>query len=299
MNRLIIFTCLFLISVISCRTTDELDFIDVRIKSIEQEYSKNNSKEYLATEIFGLYELGKNHLSRDTSGMIYTKAGALAEKHKLNVLSSALTTLGIIYSINEQDVNENTYQVSKILTEKNYLKEADLLLNILVTESPGTLQADKAAKVLKTNFFAPEEYMVGLFDDNARPENMNVLVRNAIIYAKALSGQERAAFFLYSAAERARGLADIHGAMLVYDLVSSSFKDSPYGALSVFISGFLSDTSLKNPVMAEYYYSEFIKSFPEHHLADDAKFLLENLGKKDEEIIRDIKVVSSDSVDIK
>lgn len=290
---ILILTALF--ALISCKGSKEGTLLDKEFTRIQAEYKNNQSLDYLSSELYKLYKIGKSQTNKNSSAQIFTMAGELAAKNELDGLSTILNTLSLLSEINKEGTAEDIFQISKAFASKNKNQEADLLLNVLITEYPGTVQADKAVKILQNNFFSPEEFMVNLVNDSSSPSNLKLLISHAIAYAKALSGNERAGYFLYAAAERLRGAGDIYGALILYDMVHTSFRDSPYGPLSVFISGFLSDTSLKDPVTAETFYTEFIKNYPDHHLADDAKFLLENINKKDEEIIRDLKMTASDS----
>lgn len=290
---ILILTALF--ALISCKGSKEGTLLDKEFTRIQAEYENNQSLDYLSSELYKLYKIGKSQTNKNSSAQIFTMAGELAAKNELDGLSTILNTLSLLSEINKEGTAEDIFQISKAFASKNKNQEADLLLNVLITEYPGTVQADKAVKILQNNFFSPEEFMVKLVNDSSSPSNLKLLISHAIAYAKALSGNERAGYFLYAAAERLRGAGDIYGALILYDMVHTSFRDSPYGPLSVFISGFLSDTSLKDPVTAETFYTEFIKNYPDHHLADDAKFLLENINKKDEEIIRDLKMTASDS----
>lgn len=295
MNRIIILILIAFVALTSCKDNKNSNLLDKEFKRIQAEFTNNQSIDYLSSELFKLYKIGKNQPNKDTSTQIFAMAGELAATNKLDEMSTIFNTLSLVTGINKEGIAENIFQISKAFALKNKNQEADLLLNVIITEFPGTVQADKSVKILKNNFFSPGEFMVNLVNDSSTPSNLKLLISHAIAYAKALSGNERAGYFLYAAAERLRGAGDIYGALILYDMVYTSFKDSPYGPLSVFISGFLSDTSLKDPVTAETFYTEFIKNYPDHHLADDTKFLLENSGKKDEEIIRDLKLTAPDS----
>ena len=53
----------------------------------------------------------------------------------------------------------------------------------------------------------------------------------------------------------------------------------------MFLKAFTYDNDLKKVEEARVLYNEFLKKYPNDEFADDTKFLLENLGKDDEEII--------------
>ena len=52
------------------------------------------------------------------------------------------------------------------------------------------------------------------------------------------------------------------------------------------LSAFTLDNDLKRFEEARTLYEEFLERYPQNEFSDDARFLLENLGKDEEEIIR-------------
>lgn len=55
-----------------------------------------------------------------------------------------------------------------------------------------------------------------------------------------------------------------------------------------FLEAFTYDNELKEVDVARQLYEQFIDKFPKDELADDAKFLLKNLGKSDDEILQEL-----------
>jgi len=54
----------------------------------------------------------------------------------------------------------------------------------------------------------------------------------------------------------------------------------------MFLKAFTLDSEMQQFDKAKALYEEFIAKHPQDEFADDTKFLLENLGKSDEEIIK-------------
>lgn len=54
------------------------------------------------------------------------------------------------------------------------------------------------------------------------------------------------------------------------------------------MKGFLFDGTLHDSINAAKYYQEFLNKYPNNQFAKDAKMLLQNLGKSDEEVLKDL-----------
>jgi len=66
----------------------------------------------------------------------------------------------------------------------------------------------------------------------------------------------------------------------------TQFPNSKEAPQALFMKGFTLDDGLGNKQAAKPVYEEFLKKYPKNDFADDTKFLLENINKTDEEIIK-------------
>ncbi len=104
-------------------------------------------------------------------------------------------------------------------------------------------------------------------------------------YALANPGNVKSAEYLYKAAEIARSLRTFPKALSIYDWIIDSYPEYDKAPTTLFLKGFIVENELKNDDMAREVYNTFLEKYPAHDLADDVKFLLENLGKSNEEIL--------------
>ncbi len=65
-----------------------------------------------------------------------------------------------------------------------------------------------------------------------------------------------------------------------------TFKSNPS---ALFMSAMILESNMQDTIKAKETYELFIKRYPQHELTDDAVFLLNNLGKSDEELMEIIK----------
>ena len=105
-------------------------------------------------------------------------------------------------------------------------------------------------------------------------------------YAKLVPQDTEAAKFLFQAAETARSIKKYDQAMAIYDQIYTDFNSYPKAPQALFLKAFTLDSEMQQYDKARVLYQEFIEKHPEDEFADDTKFLLKNLGKSDEEIIK-------------
>jgi tetratricopeptide (TPR) repeat protein len=106
----------------------------------------------------------------------------------------------------------------------------------------------------------------------------------------------QAAEYLHRAAETARTLRNIPKAITLYDWIIEKYPNDKRGATSLFLKAFTFDNDLKDFVNAKKYYEEFLAKYPTNEFAESAKFLLENLGKSEEELKQILEKKSKENV---
>ena len=91
---------------------------------------------------------------------------------------------------------------------------------------------------------------------------------------------------LHLAAETARTIRDPEKAIELFDWLTTQYPQHPRGITALFLKGFVIDNDLKDYTRAGEVYNEFLTRYPTHEFAESAKFMLQNLGKSDEELIQ-------------
>lgn len=108
-------------------------------------------------------------------------------------------------------------------------------------------------------------------------------------YGLAYADNPKAPEYLYKASEIAVAIRTFPKALSIYDWLIYSYPDYKKTPNALFAKGYLLDEELKQREQAKVSFQQFIDTYPEHELADDAMFLLENIGKSGEEIIKIIE----------
>jgi outer membrane protein assembly factor BamD (BamD/ComL family) len=69
-----------------------------------------------------------------------------------------------------------------------------------------------------------------------------------------------------------------------FQKILDDFPEGDHTAKAMFMIGFINANYTNNLDKAREYYTKFLEKFPNHDLADDAKYEIENLGKNIEDL---------------
>lgn len=92
--------------------------------------------------------------------------------------------------------------------------------------------------------------------------------------------------YLHKAGETARAIRAFPQAVAIYDRIYTQYPTYEKAAQTLFLKAFTYDNDLGDKATARVLYEEFLTKFPNDDFADDTQFLLANLGKDDEDIIK-------------
>lgn len=105
-------------------------------------------------------------------------------------------------------------------------------------------------------------------------------------FALGYPDHEKAPDFLYRAAEMARTLKTFPKALGIYQWIGETYPNYEKAATTMFLQGFMLENELNDKAAAKIVYQAFLEKFPNDDLTDDVEFLLENIDKSDEEIMK-------------
>jgi len=115
------------------------------------------------------------------------------------------------------------------------------------------------------------------------------LVNTYNVFTNRFADDPQSAGYLFKTAEVLRSLKKFNEAVSVYSKIVSDYPNFDKVPHSLFLKGFSHENDLKNLPQAKGSYEEFLQRFPQHELADDVQFSLDNLGKSPEEIIQEFE----------
>ncbi len=135
------------------------------------------------------------------------------------------------------------------------------------------------------NFSSVSDANTGGLNEQASQD----FVRLAQAFADKYPQDTLAALPLYRAAEVVRALNDPKKTAEIYQIVYSRYPTFSKAPEALFMLGFTYDEDLKNLTEAKKVYNKFLSLYPDHSFADDTEMLLKNLGKSDEEILKELE----------
>ena len=95
--------------------------------------------------------------------------------------------------------------------------------------------------------------------------------------------------YLFKAAEIATATQQYKQALIYYQNITSKYPAYKLIQESLYLQGYLLDNFLNDDVKAKVIYEEVIQKYPASTYSNDAKSAIKNLGKSDEELIKEFK----------
>lgn len=144
---------------------------------------------------------------------------------------------------------------------------------------------------------ATQEKLEKMHENLMNQMETGFVTKDIVAYAKEaelymnIYGDSLAAEHLFNAGELYRGIGDYKKALDTWYVVYRSYdRDGhPKAPHAMFQCGFTYDSVLENKDLAKTLYKMFLKRYPDHALAKDAKILLANLDKSPEDLIKEFK----------
>jgi tetratricopeptide (TPR) repeat protein len=127
-----------------------------------------------------------------------------------------------------------------------------------------------------------------VFDDSTQQVDRKAAMELIVLYeqyANTYPDDTLSAQYLFKAGDYANGTGDYMSAIRYYKMCSE-YEDYSRKEIAFFLQGFIYENQLHDLDKARAIYSEFLERYPNHHLARDVEFSLQNLGKTPEDLIR-------------
>ncbi len=292
---------LFLIVVLySCNSkTPTYDIQNEELKQLYQAYldspDKNTLKSFTNK---ALQEVMLNPTSAEATNLIDASTSAL-EDQKLGSNAIPFLFSRLKHHYNSDETATTLEKLSNYMRDNNKGVAADVLMHSVQSNfKDHAVSADK-----KVDIADIDAYIKGVGEKVFNPENKTAINNEAAqtyvdaceAYALGNPNSVAAPEFLYRASEVSRTLRSYSKTLSIYDWILDSYPDYEKSATALFLKGFILDNDLKNIEAAKNTYNEFLQKFPNNALADDVQFLIENIGKSDEEIMKTIEANKKES----
>lgn len=287
-----VFFALVLLLIFSCKVDPPV--MDMSIAGLEKSI-ETNPNDTLSDALIKAY---RSHIADNPSDSelnskyLYRAAGLFAKK---NQFANAAQML--LQGVKNYPTASNTPTSLHLLADlySNKLRMPDLgndLYNGLAANYPNYPAIDKIKATMK----APQTPLADRINSlisTMYNEKTHFLDRNKAtgyinaceVYAISNPSDEKAPEFLFKAAETSRTIKNYPKALEIYDWIYNSFGSYSKSGQALFLKAFTLDNDMKKYDLARPVYEAFLAKHPDDVFAKDTKFLLENLGKSDNEII--------------
>lgn len=131
-----------------------------------------------------------------------------------------------------------------------------------------------------------------LFNSNDKMFNDSIAAAVIVAYdeyASLFPDDPETPDYLFKAGEVSLGLGKPVKSMSYFKKVYDLYPDFERAAYSLFLQAYVLDNHLNDDQHAGEVYTSFIKKYPDHPMAKDAEFSIQNLGKSDEELIKEFE----------
>jgi len=301
-NQFLLILLLFL-SLAACKQdgtkTTSLDFkANPALTDDLNAYNANKNGETGAQLIKNIMtQLGSKNLDKATTISYMEKGYEIATEQNLTARK-----IGFLYPLIKADKNsaqnENRLaDLANIFFDAKKEAAANVLANGFIKAYPSSEHVAKIKDRITTEGDNIDAYILGLGEKIFDNADLNGLNRDASTkyidacqaHALAYPNSASSPNYLYKAAEVAKSIRSNQKALSLYDWILEEYPNYEKAPTTLFIKGFIIENELKNVDLAKTVYNEFLTKYPQHDLADDVQFLLDNLGKSDEEIAKIIE----------
>lgn len=290
--RHLIYACLFTACLFACQSEQQKARAEISQQEAQVESKGEPEK---ATELVQQYLAYANNYPEDREASPRYLYRAATLQYRLNNYDAAKSNLET--AIRKYYDNENTPNavllLGTIYQDKLKDKMAGSILYQSAAENFPSLFQEAPVAAAKKSSTIPADQRLDAFSRTMYADTTgridlrlaNDFINGASVYALITPDASRAPELLYKAAETARTVQAFGKAIALYDWLIEGYPDYTKIPQAMFLKGFTLDNDLRRLEEARQMYEAFLTQYPQDDFADDAQFLLENLGKTDEEII--------------
>lgn len=277
----------------ACQTnsTGNLSKVDQLTKTLATNPTKEN-REALIVAYQDTIKAKPNDAA--TNAPFFTKMAELHLTNKNYVRALQTLMQGIQDYPKASDVPQKVWLLADIY-EKNIQRPnvANTVRKMYSQQFPNGANAEAAKKVLMaTNTTIAEDIVTlggSMYDETTHKVDFqaaNDYIRTCELFSLLKPQDGLSPDYLHKAGETARAIRAFPKAVAIYDKIYADYPTYEKAAQALFLKAFTYDNDLGDKATAKVLYEEFLQKFPNDDFADDTQFLLANLGKDDEEIIK-------------
>lgn len=299
MPRFILLLAFVFIGLITCKKNTKTS--DPALSALEKDFMANPNEDNYNKLLSKYLEVIQNeHKGVDNSELLIRAKDAAVKMKKNDHELLFINNLVKSYP-DRKDNSNNILRMIELLQLNGKQTTADVMSYAFVKAYPNDPQV-ASIKSRLTSGMNVESYILkigqSIFEDTIKGFDDNkamAYVDACEAFAMVLPGDPQAPEFIFKAAETSSTLKTFEKSFALYDWIIDKYPKSERAPVALFMKGFIFDGTFKDSANAAKYYNEFIQKYPESSFAKDAKVLLSNLGKSDEEVLEMLRKNSGES----
>ncbi len=276
--------------------TDNAIEVGNSIPELEKALETNLDKTH-AQQLLGLYQQyidGHPDDKVTNASYLYKTASLLARQNQYPAAATTLMNVLVNYKGSEVEASSLHLLGDLYKDNLNYPALGQDLLHFLSTSHPNYKESAAVKKSLQGNAKSlaerVNEIASSIYDEETKLPNARMAkkyIAACEVNGLTNSNDQTAAELLLKAATTARTTArNPQKALNIYDWVYTQFPGYEKAYQALFLKAFTLDNDMKKFDEAKVFYQEFLDKYPDDEFAVSTKFLLDNLGKSDDEIIK-------------
>lgn len=283
-------TILFFASCKNDKVANEKDNLSVG----ELAYNKQPTKENAETALSEVSNQIKEN--RDDPKIVKKLSERALDIARHNSLTNKQISFLLLLSKeypNDPKAKTRLLELANIMYKINKKQAANVLYSGVLDRFADTDAAEEAKSKRAPEVSNVKQYLTKVGEDVfVDPDKFGINRKAAQSYvdaceafALAYPDTKEAPEFLYKATEISRTLRTFTKSLSMYDWIIDEYPQYEKAPTAMFLKGFIIENELNNDEAAMKVYKTFLSRYPDHQLRDDVQFLLDNVGKTDEEIM--------------
>jgi tetratricopeptide (TPR) repeat protein len=293
--RLRLFLILLTASVglISCKSDKGKTDVP-EVDALEKSFLENPTDENFSEIITTLAELIGNAPTKDGKQRFILKGIELSKAHSKDKVYYIFIKEYIRYYSGDKLSADYIWELAEYLDKNGSGETADILKAGFKSSFP----SDKRSQQIGEEQMKIVSDIDGLIRSKAEaifvnPDQTGLnpdAVRHYIDICEAVvlayHQDKMAGEYLFRAAEMARSMRSFQKSMSLYDWILTSYPDFDKAAMVFFLRGFIFENELKQKDKAAAVYKTFLEKYPNDPMVPDVRFLLDNIDKTEDEMLK-------------
>ena len=275
-------------------TTAEMDAKVDLITEAERKIAANPSRENIGSTLDELALTAITITAKNEQKDVLKKGFDLARAKDFNdkAVSFALPLMKAYPE--DEDNRDYLFFIGETMVRSKNRETGEFLLQSFINRYPQDSRVEKARSMIQNPILDKDAYIQKIAESVfVDPDKFGINTTNAQKYVDiceahglAYPNDAKSPEYLYRASEISSAIRTFPKSLSLYDWLIDFYPDYSKTPNALFAKGYLLEEELSKPERSRAAFEQFLAQYPGHELADDAKFLMENIGKSGEEIIK-------------